>query len=251
MLLEGELNLRSIISGVTGCVSIACWIIVFTPQLYENWRRKSSDGLSMAFVVIWLLGDIFNVIGAILQKVLPTMIILAVYYTLADIVLFFQCIVYGKGKAVGSDEEAARNEDTPLLGGQKTKQNTTKNVMIVSLVILGGIIGYLFSDKQKGSDPGEPQPISTWGQINGWVCAVLYLASRIPQIKLNYDRKSTDGIALLFFLFAAIGNLTYVISILAADSSPHALLINASWLVGAAGTLILDATIFAQFWVYG
>jgi hypothetical protein len=24
------------ISGITGSISIACWVIVFTPQLYEN-----------------------------------------------------------------------------------------------------------------------------------------------------------------------------------------------------------------------
>ena len=55
---------------------------------YENFKRKSLEGLSLTFIVLWLAGDVFNVLGAVLQGVLPTMIILAVYYTLADICSF-------------------------------------------------------------------------------------------------------------------------------------------------------------------
>lgn len=84
------------VSGITGSIS-ACWIIVFAPQIYQNFVRKSAEGLSLLFVILWLLGDIFNVIGAIKQGVLPTMIILAIYYTLADIVLLWQCLYYGHG----------------------------------------------------------------------------------------------------------------------------------------------------------
>lgn len=67
------------LSGICGSISIACWVVVFSPQIIENFRRSSANGLSMTFLVIWLLGDLFNIIGAVLQGVLPTMIILAVY----------------------------------------------------------------------------------------------------------------------------------------------------------------------------
>jgi hypothetical protein len=33
------------------------------PQLFANYKAKSADGLSMAFLVVWLLGDITNLIG--------------------------------------------------------------------------------------------------------------------------------------------------------------------------------------------
>ena len=69
------------ISGITGSISIACWLVVFSPQIIENFRRRSGEGLSLSFLVIWLAGDVFNVLGAILQHVLPTMIILAIYCT--------------------------------------------------------------------------------------------------------------------------------------------------------------------------
>ena len=62
------------ISGICGSVSLACWIVVFSPQIVENFRRSSAEGLSTFFVTIWLAGDVFNVLGAVLQRVLPTMV---------------------------------------------------------------------------------------------------------------------------------------------------------------------------------
>lgn len=62
------------ISGITGSISIACWVVVFSPQIIENFRRGSADGLSVVFIVVWLLGDVFNIVGAVLQRVLPTMV---------------------------------------------------------------------------------------------------------------------------------------------------------------------------------
>lgn len=304
---------RAAISGITGSISIACWIIVFTPQLYENFRRQSAEGLSLTFIVLWLLGDIFNVIGAVLQHVLPTMTILAVYYTLADIVLLIQCLVYNRRNVRAVEAQHNRvdashlNPATPLLydaleietestyssiliNGEdgsmgpsssshastsasasaqaerrrKSNKSTKKkkpsayadylyNTVIVMLVVLSGVIGWAFT-KDNNSGDGKPDnelEFNVMGQVFGWLCAVLYLGSRVPQIMLNFERKSCDGISFLFFLFACLGNLTYVISILANSLSKRYLLINASWLVGSMGTLGLDFLIFIQFWIYG
>ena len=34
------------------------------PQLFTNYKAKSADGLSMAFLVVWLLGDVTNLVGS-------------------------------------------------------------------------------------------------------------------------------------------------------------------------------------------
>lgn len=62
------------ISGICGSISIACWVVVFSPQILENFRRGSADGLSLHFIIVWLIGDVFNILGAVLQGVLPTMV---------------------------------------------------------------------------------------------------------------------------------------------------------------------------------
>lgn len=70
---QANLNIDAL-SGICGSISIACWIVVFSPQIIENFRRGSADGLSVVFLVTWLIGDVFNIVGAILQGVLPTMV---------------------------------------------------------------------------------------------------------------------------------------------------------------------------------
>lgn len=259
-----------VVSGITGSISIACWIIVFAPQIYENFRRKLSEGLSLMFIILWLAGDVFNVLGAILQGVLPTMIILAVYYTLADIVLLWQCIVYGDGSTpdlvhlspahpLSDDilETALSNER----GGVVYEENETKigpvaaglaKLFMVVLVFAAGLAGWYVSYVRHGRRLLEPAEMvfDPLAQVFGWLCAFLYLGLRVPQILLNHKRKLCDGVSFMFFLFACLGNLTYVTSILAVDTSWHYLWVNLLWLAGSMGTLALDFTIFVQFFLY-
>ncbi|EMR68789.1 hypothetical protein MGN70_011491 [Eutypa lata] len=312
----GPLNLDvEAISGICGSISIAAWVVVFSPQIIENFRRSSADGLSLHFIIAWLVGDVFNILGAVLQDVLPTMIILAVYYTIADLVLLAQCFYY-RGFTLKDEvkqppppppkgtsaEEVEANERTallnhhfeererrgsdwshlnpaaPMLSGppatpppQPTRlQALFWNSVAVLMVCAAGIVGWYLS--RRYGDDGDAAPsegglpqFNLWGQIFGWFCAILYLGSRLPQLLLNWRRKSTDGVSMLFFLFACLGNLTYVLSIFAYD--PHCtgskcqpdeagriygryILVNLSWLAGSLGTLFLDLGIFAQFFIY-
>jgi len=246
------------------------------------------------------------------------MLILAIYYTIADIVLLLQCFYYRgftwkdevvpppKPNNIGEanertgllsrDAAGERRPSTwsevshhlspavPLLDTPSTPapqpipitnlQATFQNLVIIFMVIFAGILGWWVSNRSEYGQRHSKQPesveeieFSLWGQIFGYFCAVLYLGSRVPQILLNYRRKSTSGVAMLFFLFACIGNLTYVLSIFAFDpkcSGKHGrcadgeagkvyaryILVNASWLAGSMGTLLLDLGIFAQFFIY-
>ncbi|KAI3336626.1 PQ-loop-domain-containing protein [Xylariaceae sp. AK1471] len=312
----GPLNLDvEAISGICGSISIAAWVVVFSPQIIENFRRSSADGLSVQFVVAWLLGDIFNILGAVLQGVLPTMLILAIYYSIADVVLLAQCFYY-KG-FTWRDEIAPRppkpsnghangepTENTGLLSGYLEERERLErrgsgwshlspavpwvpeqpithpptptklqafvwNSVAVLMVCVAGVVGWFLSrgySKSRPTTPSDDLPtFDLWGQVFGWLCAALYLGSRLPQLFLNFRRKSTEGVSVLFFLFACVGNLTYVLSIFAYDPEcpekrcqpgeasqiyGRYILVNASWLAGSLGTLLLDLGIFAQFFIY-
>ena len=150
------------------------------------------------------------------------------------------------------------------------------NLLAVTVVCCAGVFGWWLSNRPAGSRSSSDDTddelqektlqFNLWGQIFGYICAALYLGSRVPQLLLNYRRKSTEGISLLFFLFACIGNLTFVLSIIAytppcRDPSRcepgeklsiygRYILINLSWLLGSAGTLFLDASVFVQFFMY-
>jgi hypothetical protein len=244
------------------------------------------------------------------------MLILAIYYTIADLVLLCQCFYYRgftwKDEVVPPPPKPSRlvttgepNERTGLLDGpfaQRERRGSGqswsnlspavpmvselpitpppastrlqvafRNTVAVLMVCVAGVTGWYISKRYSGSDPSEPTydnlpQFDLWGQIFGWLCAVFYLGSRLPQILLNWRRKSVEGVSMLFFLFACLGNLTYVLSIFAYDptcASPNQcrpgeaqriygryILVNLSWLAGSLGTLLLDLGIFAQFFIY-
>ncbi|XBW38447.1 hypothetical protein QEN19_004035 [Hanseniaspora menglaensis] len=290
------------ISNILGSISLYCWVVVFLPQIYENYVRGSSEGLSIDFIIIWLIGDIFNVLGSVMQRVIFTAILLAIYYTLADIVLLVQCLKYGNHKFSestsspaspfnekmkllmarvfgGSDSiivatasnSAEISEIQPLLSNttsiqknietQNTAVKRIKELLIVTAVIIVGILSwYITYISQDGKLPDLPNPndpndkrlqFNITAQIFGYVSAVFYLASRIPQIVLNIKNRSTEGISFLFFLLACLGNITFVLSVLSISLNKKYILINLSWLIGSSGTLFMDFMILCQFFYYG
>jgi hypothetical protein len=334
-------NLNAL-SGILGSVSIACWVVVFSPQIVENFRRGSAEGLSVIFIFSWLVGDVFNILGAVLQGVLPTMIILALYYTFADALLLGQVFYYegltlkdkvkqdspqqsenqptetstllqGASASNGNDqtqattssdldlerqttfgsfrerllsvdathlskampllpERKADEEEPEPVRNQSAARSVAYNLIIVLLVTAAGIFGWWLGGGSSSDSDSEPEKgeggleFSFLGQVFGYICALLYLFSRVPQLLLNYHRKSTEGISMLFFIFACIGNLTYALSIFsheprckkpthckageAASLYGTYIAVNASWILGSIGSLLLDLGVFVQYFMY-
>lgn len=57
-------------------------IIVYSPQFWENYTLQSGQGLSVLFVLIWLAGDVFSLVGGLIAQLVPTAILLAIYVSL-------------------------------------------------------------------------------------------------------------------------------------------------------------------------
>ncbi|OBA21432.1 hypothetical protein METBIDRAFT_41974 [Metschnikowia bicuspidata var. bicuspidata NRRL YB-4993] len=101
------------------------------------------------------------------------------------------------------------------------------------------------------------------GTCSGWLSTCLYVSSRMPQLGKNFRSKSTAGVSPLLFVFAMTGNILYTVSI-ASDlyllarydqylgtADFHAVLrAQIPFLVGSTGTVVFDAAILFQFWLY-
>lgn len=265
----------------------------------KTFTESHPTGCHYCSVILWLAGDVFNLMGAVLQHLLSTMIILAAYFTVADIILLGQCLWYDNEEKPAVDPihlspanpmnenvlHDVFNEQQPLLNTQgqanrideematpssngdvadedlrkANSRNFVKDICIVSGVVLVGVVSWYvtyclnYTQSPPVEDPPLPVPelqINWLAQIFGYLSAMLYLGSRIPQILLNFKRKSCEGISFLFFLFACLGNITFIFSVVVISLDWKYLILNASWLIGSIGTLFMDFVIFSQFFVY-
>ncbi|CAI9116656.1 OLC1v1017856C2 [Oldenlandia corymbosa var. corymbosa] len=124
-------SLRDEISFGFGIASLICWGVAEIPQIITNFNNKSADGVSLAFISTWIVGDIFNLIGCILEPAtLPTQYYTALLYTTTTIVLALQCLYYDHFLPLWNrnDSETIKENDerttlTKKLNGNGSKLN--------------------------------------------------------------------------------------------------------------------------------
>ncbi|QUC20078.1 uncharacterized protein UV8b_04319 [Ustilaginoidea virens] len=123
------------LSGIFGSVSLTAWICLLLPQLIANYKAKNADGLSMAFLLVWLLGDVCNLVGALFTKLAPSAVALATYFCCLDAILITQTGYYkaktARRRAVARRDAAALShaaaeayEESPLLGRHGRRSST-------------------------------------------------------------------------------------------------------------------------------
>ncbi|XP_021672118.2 probable vacuolar amino acid transporter YPQ1 isoform X2 [Hevea brasiliensis] len=79
-------NLKDEFSFAFGLISLVCWGVAEIPQIITNFRTKSSHGVSLLFLLTWVAGDVFNLVGCLLEP--------ATLYTTSTVVLVLQGFYY-------------------------------------------------------------------------------------------------------------------------------------------------------------
>lgn len=117
----------------------------------------------------------------------------------------------------------------------------------------------------------QPTRLETAGTLLSWLSTALYLGSRLPQLYKNYTLQSTAGLSPSLFAAAFSGNLFYSLALatnpLAWSSADPYGLHGWAWsagsemekwraaalpfFLGAAGVLVMDASVGVQFLLYG
>jgi len=222
---------------------------------------QSGEGLSVLFVIVWLLGDLTNLIGAILAGLLPTVIILAAYYTACDSILLSQIYYYRwkRSRLEGHSDfgSTTREEQDPLLTSenQRVDDVVPARLLVIryfcalAFVIVVGVAAWWVTDNEKESDFIKSDQDWWIIQLLGWSSALLFLGARIPQILKNFKSRCA-GLSPALFFFALFGNTTYALSICAKSMDKDYLIKNGGWLAGSALTVFLDIFVLCQFSYY-
>jgi uncharacterized protein with PQ loop repeat len=212
-----------------GLASTIIWMYAQIPQLVLNCRQRGVQGLSGAFCTLLVVGDLMNLIGIILAGGLATQIITAVWFTFVDGSVWVQWLYYCIVK--------------PRCYPPISEEPEGPGLPAISAIPL--LVGTAYS---AGLDPYDSSHLV--GSILGWGSAACYIASRCPQIYINYQRKKTEGVSIQYFLSALFGNTTYAASIFLKDASWPYIWLQFPWLLGSLGILFFDFTVICQFRIY-
>ncbi|KJE95609.1 hypothetical protein CAOG_08934 [Capsaspora owczarzaki ATCC 30864] len=246
-----------IASAFIGLSSIGFWLVAQSPQIYMNFKNGNCESLALLFLVQWLLGDITNLVGAILTDQLPTQVYTAVYFCCIDAIMVSQYAYYKIRDHRLARKSLSRN-------GRTTSLHVA---LYMALFSISGISMFALRENLIGSQMGAEAVAaggrsllhitftdttqSKIGYALGCISATLYLCSRVPQILKNYHRKSVGGLSFAMFLMAVLGNVTYAMGVFMYNTDGDFLIDKLPWLVGSVGTVCFDCTIFIQFVLYG
>lgn len=280
-------HLNVVLSGVSSSTSLAAWIVLLLPQLVEQWRLKSSEGVSVGFIAVWFIGDVANLIGSLWASLLPGVIMLAAWFCTADALLIASYLYYRPRAEYDWTEDgywrkrrrSTEPEDPtqPLLDRRNSavrrrkssfypcRRDSLSSIVIAPysggnkltqyiwpllFVLMAAVFGFLFSNKEEHSPNFDHGTISLGPQILGYVSTLCYLGARLPQVYQNYKKKSVYGLSLLFFIFSMLGNITYAGGILFYRLDSQYIKLYLPWLIGSLGTIFEDCAIFIQFYIY-
>ncbi|MQM03746.1 hypothetical protein Taro_036532 [Colocasia esculenta] len=78
-----------------GMTSLVFWGVAEIPQIITNYQTKSGHGVSLGLLLTWVVGDIFNLVGCLLEPAtLPTQFYTALLYTTITVLLVVQTLYY-------------------------------------------------------------------------------------------------------------------------------------------------------------
>ena len=103
------------LSTSLGIFSIISWLFAQLPQIYKNYQIQSASGLSIYFLGEWLLGDLSNLLGALLTKQATWQVVVAGYYVTVDVALVCQYMWYTH---VNPQRKRRLSEDKSDMDGQ-------------------------------------------------------------------------------------------------------------------------------------
>ncbi|EEP78488.1 conserved hypothetical protein [Uncinocarpus reesii 1704] len=182
----------------------------------------------------------------------------------------------GNSLSYANEKRGSSSRSIQRTGGSGSSQIPLASPRtLLTITMLCVVLSNAASIPEPHARPITPSPPGTdakviAGRIASWTSTIMYLCSRLPQIFKNHRRKSTAGLSPLLFFAAFCGNSFYSTSLLTNpngwyDFPPYG---GGGWAgpegndrwewigravpfwLGAAGVLLLDATVGVQFLMY-
>ncbi len=246
------LHIGELISLILGYISSFAFFFVCLPQLYVNYKNKNTNALSFYLIILWLSGDIFSIISCKIKNNSYLIVYIGYVHIVFDCIFILQIIYYRYLELefieyLSIDDSQSTFEATCYKIMRynilyKLFNKTELSLMLASILIT--IITYSISG-------------IIVAELLGWVSTCIFICSRIPQIFLNFNRKSVYGLSKLAFFMLMFSNSCFLVSLLIymidLPDQPAKftyLLNNMQWIIGSSLSFVFDLILMYQFIVY-
>lgn len=214
------------ISLVFTVLNMSLWTGIMFPQIHKNYKLKSSAAISYLLVFFWFVGSILSIVSAYLKNSSRSIVYIGIHHLVMNFIIMAQLLYYRIKKRT----YITYNE------------GIVTSVSVVFLITLFAISGLTYDINDK-----------ILPEIIAWLSLFVYTVSRIPQIYLNWRRKSVHGLSYISFICIALTNICFAASILAhvLDKKLSTVVSkNLQWIIGVVLTCVSDVAILYQFRVY-
>jgi len=229
-----------------GMTSLLFWIMCQLPQFIKNYHAKSTEGLAALLLIQWLFGDTTNLIVSVLNRQLAFQKLSAALFVCMDVTMLLQKLIYLKNGPI--------DKRTIVVGNAQPLLVVALAMLLLSESAHASLSRIPDEEEQQVWVIPSCEPNSTVsdsalfaGNVLGWVSSCFYVGSRVAQIRKNWQRQSTEGVASTMFMFAIMGNLTYSAGIML---RPDRVMSAMPWLVGSLTCMGMDIFIVSQSYYY-
>ncbi|BFU20739.1 PQ loop repeat protein [Entamoeba histolytica HM-1:IMSS-B] len=265
-------------SYIFGLINIGFWMCAQFPQLYKTFKTKKPESLSITFLVMWLGGDITNLLGCIFTDQTQVQLLTSVYFVLIDIIMLSQYAWYllicrkkyhkEDYQILSSDSSIATPPDNisddTLISEEDLNDNysqvSNSRFVIVLMTLLCVFAQEYFMNSLDESDDlpycGEKDYSlleRIIGDVSAWVSGLLYFFGRIPQIIHIYRTKNVDGLSILLFIMATIANIFYSLSLFISGidlTDPTFYEAKLAYIIGSFFVIPMSLVVIAQYYYY-
>ena len=235
------------------------------PQLWENYKRKEAECLSPAFMLIWLGGDVFGLIGGYLLGYSATVIATSIYFCVNDVFMLAQMFYYTKiykGDRLPTATTTPTSAAKPVFAVMLLASGALSWATTGSSSASSSIGRTLLTTAENLCSPNVDIPKATFiaGSIISWVSGFLYFISRIPQVYHNYKNKSCEGLSIAMFVLAIFANTAFGFQFIAKRviaahrgntmDVTEFVATDLPFIIGSLGTLVYDFIIVYQSRIY-
>lgn len=241
-----------------GWFSIICWIIATYPQMRMAFLLKRCEAISVAFLILWFIGDLLNLISLFVINGLLTQIILGALWLIMDIILNGQYFYYqhkNKGKDFqDQDVRGITRYRVPeiivyvIMGAAVVTSFLCYALPAASYVRVAAGLSNHDGLKDCAVTGAFERPHPRWwaGTVMAYCTIPLYCFNRVLQVIKNCRRKEVEDLSIGLFILIMSANIFQFISIIVADTSTQTLVTQIPYLFSAIFPVVMDALIVGQ-----